>query len=178
MPSLFGTVLTDTWLQHILHRRLGLEGTPSSKKNIETSTGASSITLHRFPFFIITSKILASNYWSCVTHLYLLYVLMWCRRLGLDMLLCFCLILSVLLCQLLLHQASVLCSIVGATAAALHPQHVERHSAVCLAVIAHYLWQRRHYTYELLRMFRCIPDSFTLTVAPWYSGGIGDWAIS
>lgn len=68
------------------------------------------------------------------------------------MLLCFCLILSVLLCLLLLlllHEASVLCSIVGATAAALHAQHVERHSAVCLAVIAHNLWQRRQrYTWK------------------------------
>lgn len=68
-------------------------------------------------------------------------ILMWRRRLGLDMLLCFCFILSILL--RLLHEASVLCSIVGATAAALHPQYVERHCAVCLAVIAHYLWQRK-----------------------------------
>lgn len=58
------------------------------------------------------------------------------RRMGLDLLLWFCFSLGVLL-RLLPHEASVLGSVVGATAAALHPQHVESHGAVGLAVIAY-----------------------------------------
>lgn len=57
------------------------------------------------------------------------------RRMGLDLLLWFCFSLSVLL--LLPHEASVLRSVVGATAAALHPQHVVSYGAVGLAVIAY-----------------------------------------
>lgn len=74
---------------------------------------------------------------------------MWCGWLRLILLLwlciCFCLILSVLLWQLLLlllrllDESSILCCVVGATAAALHPQHVERHCAVGLAVVTYNL---------------------------------------
>lgn len=58
---------------------------------------------------------------------------------GLALLLWFCFSLGVLLHLLLPHEASVLRSVVGATAAALHPQHVESHGAVGLAVIAYNL---------------------------------------
>lgn len=59
---------------------------------------------------------------------------------GLDLLLWLCFSLSVLL---LPREASILRSVVGAAAAALHPQHVESHGAVGLAVIAYDLWQRK-----------------------------------
>lgn len=63
-------------------------------------------------------------------------VLVLCRRRGLDLLLWSCFSISVL--RLLLpHEASVLGSVVGATAAALHPQHVESRGGVGLAVIAY-----------------------------------------
>lgn len=83
--------------------------------------------------------------------------LLCCRRLGLDLLLRFCLIgsvcfnLSALRCLsllLLLHEASVLRSVVGTTAATLHPQHVEIYSAAGLAVIAHNLRQRKRIIYK------------------------------
>lgn len=61
-------------------------------------------------------------------------VLMLRRRMGLDLLLWLCFSLSVLL---LPREASILRSVVGAAAAALHPQHVESHGAVGLAVIAY-----------------------------------------
>lgn len=44
---------------------------------------------------------------------------------------------SILLRPLRPHEASVLGSVVGATAAALHPQHVESSGGVGLAVIAY-----------------------------------------
>lgn len=72
---------------------------------------------------------------------------MWCGWLRLILLLwlcvCFCLILSVLLwlllLLLLLDESSVLCCVVGATATALHPQHMERYCAVGLAVVTYNL---------------------------------------
>lgn len=64
-------------------------------------------------------------------------VLMLRRRMGLDLLLWFCFSLGVLLRLLPPHEASVLGSVVGATATALHPQHVVSHCAVGLAVIAY-----------------------------------------
>lgn len=56
---------------------------------------------------------------------------------GLDLLLWFCFSISVLLHLLRPHEASALGSVVGATAAALHPQHVESSGGVGLAVIAY-----------------------------------------
>lgn len=55
------------------------------------------------------------------------------------LLLCVCLILSDLLCRLLLllDEPSILCCVVGATAAALHSQHMERYCAMGLAVITY-----------------------------------------
>ena len=63
--------------------------------------------------------------------------------LGFCVCVCLCLSLSLLLCLLwwlrLLDESSLLCRVVGATAAALHAQHMERHRAVSLAVVTYNL---------------------------------------